>query len=122
MIKFNKQRKVMPYIIVAVKDQAKSISSLTFSFNQGLSQQMMFLHSILFSMSFSLTPTSPISAFTTSRNLLFSLPPFLFPSNSISITFLPTYFWSLHMTCPYHLSLPSLIFIPNCSILTVLQM
>ena len=26
------------------------------------------------------------------------------------------------MTCPYHLSLPSLIFIPNCSTLTVLLM
>ena len=64
----------------------------------------------------------PISSFTTSKNLLFGLPLLLFPSNCISIIFLPTYSWSLLMTCPYHLSLPSLIFIPNRSILTVLLM
>ena len=64
----------------------------------------------------------PISSFTTSKNLLFGLPLFLFPNNSISIIFLPTYSWSLLMTCPYHLSLPSLIFIPNHSTLTVLLM
>ena len=39
--------------------------------------------------------------------------------NSISIISLPTYSWSLLMTCPYHLSLPSLIFIPNRYTLTV---
>ena len=61
----------------------------------------------------------PISSFTTSKNLLFGLPLFLFPSNSISIIFLPTYSWSLLMTCPYHLSLPSLIFIPYRSTLMV---
>ena len=60
--------------------------------------------------------------FHKSRNLLFGLPLFLFPGNSISIIFLPTYSWSLLMTCPYHLSLPSLIFIPNHSTLTVLLM
>ena len=43
----------------------------------------------------------------------------LFPDNSISITLLPTYSWFLLITCPYHLSLPSLIFIPNGSTLTV---
>ena len=80
---------------------------------------MMFLHSVLFSMSLSLAPTSPISSFSISTNLLFGLPLFLFPGNSISITLLPTYFWSLLMTCPYHLSLPSLIFISNRTILTV---
>ena len=80
---------------------------------------MMFFQSVLFSMSFSLTPTFPISSFTTSKNLLFSLPLFLFPSNSISITLLCMYSWSLFMTCPYHLSLPFLIFIPNDSTLTV---
>ena len=37
----------------------------------------------------------------------------LLPSNSISNIFLPTYSWSLLMTCSYHLSLSSLIFIPN---------
>ena len=80
---------------------------------------MIFLHSVLFSMSFSLGPTSPISSFITSKNLLFGLPLFLFPGNSISITLLPIYSWSLLMTCRYRLSLPSLIFIPNRSTLTV---
>ena len=70
-------------------------------------------------MSVSLAPTYLISSFTTSINLLFGLPLFLFPSNSSAITLLPTYSWSLLMTCPYHLSLPFLLFIPNCSTLTV---
>ena len=70
-------------------------------------------------MSVSFAPTSPISSFTTSKNLLFGLPLFLFFGNSISIIFLPTHSWSLLMTCPYHLSLPSLIFIPNRSTLMV---
>ena len=84
---------------------------------------MMFLHSILFSMFFSLAPTSPISSFTTSKNLLFGLPLFLFPGNSISMTLLPTYSQSLLITCPCHLSLSSLfIFIPNRSTLTVPMM
>ena len=65
-------------------------------------------------------PTSPMSSFTTSTNFFFGLPLLLFPGNSISIIFLPAYFWSLLMTSPYHLSLPSLIFIPNRSTLTVL--
>ena len=73
-------------------------------------------------MFFSLAPTSSISSFTISENLLFDLPYFLFPSNSISITLLPTHFWSLHMTCPYHLSLPSLIYISNRSTLSVCLM
>ena len=72
---------------------------------------------VLFSTSFA--PTSPISSFTTFKNLFFGSLSFLFPGNSTSITFLPTYSWSLLMTCPYHLSLPSLIFIPNRSSLTV---
>ena len=80
---------------------------------------MMFLQTVLFSTSISLAPNSPISFFTRSKNLLLGLPLFLFPGNSIFIIFLPTYFWSLLITCPYHLSLPSLIFIPNCSTLTV---
>ena len=80
---------------------------------------MTFLQSILFSMSFSLASTSPISSFTTSKTLLFGLPLFLFLSNFISIILLPIYSWSLFMICPYHLSLSSLIFIPNRSTLTV---
>ena len=80
----------------------------------------MFLQTFLSSTFVSFAPTSSISSFTTSTNLLFGLPLFLFPGNFISIIFLPTYSWSVLMTCPYHLSLPSLIFIPNLSILTVL--
>ena len=64
----------------------------------------------------------PISSFTKFKNLLFGFPLFLFPGNSVSMIFLPTYSWSLLMTCPYHLSLLSLIFIPNRSTLTVLLM
>ena len=70
-------------------------------------------------MSVSLALTFPISSFTTTKNLLFGLPLFLFPGNSISITILPMYSWSLLMTCPYYLSLPSLIFIPNRFTLSV---
>ena len=66
----------------------------------------------------SLAPTFPISSFMTSKNLLFGLL-FLFLGSSISITLLPMYSWPLLMTCPYHFSLPSLIFIPNHSTLTV---
>ena len=90
-----------------------------FPFNQGLPQCIIFLQTVLFSTSVSFAPTSPISSFITSKNLFFCLPLFLFPGNSISITLLFTYSWSLLMTCLYHLSLPSLIFIPNCSTLTV---
>ena len=71
-------------------------------------------------MSVSFATTSPISnSFTTSKNLLFGLPLFLYPDNSISIIFLPIYSWSLLIICPCHLSLPSLIFILNHSTLTV---
>ena len=47
----------------------------------------------------------------TSKNLFFGLPLLHHPSF--------TYSWSLLITCPYHLSLPSLIFISNRSTLTV---
>ena len=93
---------------------------LTFPFSQGWPQHIIILHIFLSSTSVSFAPTSPISSFITSKNLLFGLP-LLFFGNSISIIFLPTYSWSL-MTCPYHLSLPSLIFIPNRSTLMVLLM
>ena len=93
-----------------------------FPFSQGWPQHIIIFHIFLSSMSVSFAPTSHISSFTTSKNLLFGLPLLLLPNNSISIIFLPTYFWSLLMTCPYHLSLPSLIFIPNRSTLTVLLM
>ena len=93
-----------------------------FPFNQGWPQLIIFLQTVLFSTCVSFAPTFPISSFTTSKNLLFGLPLFLFPGNSISIIFLPTYSWSLLMTSSYYLSLPSLIFIPNRFTLTVLLM
>ena len=93
-----------------------------FPFSQGWPQRIIILHIFLSSTFVSFTPTSCISSFTASKNLLFGLPLLLFSGNSISIIFLPTYSWSLLMTCAYHLSLPSLIFIPNCSTLTVLLM
>ena len=94
----------------------------TFPFSQEWPQRIIILQTFLSSTSASFAPTSPISSFTTSKNLLSSFPLFLFSGNSIFIIFLPTYSWSLLMTCPYHLSLPSLIFIPNRFTLTVLLM
>ena len=79
----------------------------------------MFFQIVLFSTSVSFAPTSPLTSFTTSRNLLFGHPIFVYPGYFISIMFLPTYSWFLLMTCPYHLSLPSLIFNPSRSTLTV---
>ena len=93
-----------------------------FSFSQRWPQRIFIFQTFLSSTSVSFAPTSSISSFTTSKNILFGLPLLLFPGNSISIIFLPTYSWSLLMTCPYHLSLPSLIFIPDRSTLTVLLM
>ena len=90
-----------------------------FPFNQGWPQRIIILQTFLSSTAVSFAPTSPISSFTTSTNLRFRLPLLLFPGNSISIIFLPTYSWSLLMTCPYYLSLPSLIFTLNRFTLTL---
>ena len=95
----------------AVKPNILLLLLSAFPFSQGWPQHTIILHIFLSSTSVSFTPTSP-----------FGLPLLLFPGNSISIIFLPTYSWSLLMTCPYHLRLPSLIFIPNRSTLTVLLM
>ena len=54
-----------------------------------------------------------MSSFTTSINLLFGLPRFLFPGNSIFSILLPIYPSSFLSTCPYHLSLASRVFSPN---------
>ena len=72
------------------------------------------------------SPSHQLLAYLLSLDLkIFSLV-FLFSSFSItpflSSFFLDTYSLSVLMTCPYHLSLPSLIFIPNRSFLTVLLM
>ena len=87
---------------------------LVFFFNQELPQRITFLNSVLFLMSIFLHIFRHYS-----RNLLFGFPLFLFSGISVYITLLPTYSWSLLMTCPYHLSLTSLIFISNRSTLTV---
>ena len=96
---------------------ASSSSPFGLSPQSGVATAYHFLQTVLSSTSVSFVPTSPISSFTTPKNLLFGVPLFLFPSNSISIIFLPTYSWSLFMTCPYHLSLLSLIFIPTLIVL-----
>ena len=44
----------------------------TFPFSQGWPQRIIILHIFLSSTSVSFTPTSPISSFTTSKNLLFA--------------------------------------------------
>ena len=54
-----------------------------------------------------------MSSFTTSINLLFGLPRFLFPGNSILSILLPIYPSSFLRRCPYHLSLASRVFSPN---------
>ena len=86
---------------------------LAFPFNQGFVQRMMFLNSVLFRMSFALARTSPISSFTTSRSLLFGFSFFLLHHS---------FFYKL-LVSPHDMSippqLPSLIIIPNRSILTV---
>ena len=87
----------------------------------GILTILLFLFLSVFNIRFLYT-NFPHIYFTTTRNLLFGLPLFLFPGNSISIIFLPPYSCSLLMTCPYHLTLPSLIFILNRSTLTVLLM
>ena len=109
---------ILPNRATLARDHRFILLLLTSSFNQGLPQRFMFLHSVLFLMSFSVALTYSISSFTTSRRLVFGLLLFLFPCNSISITLPPKYSWSILMTCPYHLSLPSLIFNSNCSTIT----
>ena len=89
-------------------------------FSQGWPQHIIILQTFQSSTSVSFVPTSPILSFTKSKNLFFGLLLFLFPDNSITIIFLPTYSWSLLMTCSYNLSLSFLIFIPNRFTLRIL--
>ena len=72
-----------------------------FPFSQGWPQRIIILHIFLSSTSVSFTPTFCISSFTASKNLLFDLPLLLFPGNSISIIFLPTYSWSTTLFFTY---------------------
>ena len=81
--------------------------------HQGSPQRIFHLQLLLSSVSSSVTSTSAMSSFTTSINLLFGLPRFLFPGNSILSTLLPAYPSPFLSTCPYHLSLASRVFSPN---------
>ena len=89
-----------------------SYSSFGFS-HQGSPQRIFLLQLFLSSVSSSVTSTSAMSSFTTSINLLFGLPRFLFPGNSILSILLPIYPSSFLRRCPYHLSLASRVFSPN---------
>ena len=89
-----------------------SSSSFGFSY-QGSPQRIFFLQFLLSTVSSSVTSTSAMSSFTTSINLLFGLPRFLFPGNSILSILLPIYPSSFLRRCPYHLSLASRVFSPN---------
>ena len=91
-------------------------SSSSFGFShQGSPQRIFFLQFLLSTVSSSVTSTSAMSSFTTSINLLFGLPRFLFPGNSILIILLPILLYpsSFLRRCPYHISLASRVFSPN---------
>ena len=89
-------------------------SSSSFGFaHQGSPQRIFLLRMFLSTVSSSVTSTSAMSSFTTSINLLFGIPRFLFPCNSILSIILPIYTSSFLRRCPYHLSLASRVFSPN---------
>ena len=104
--------------IIILNSNKQSSSSFGFS-HQG-SPQRIFLHQLFLStVSSSVTSTSAMSSFTTSINLLFGLPRFLFPGNSILSILLPIYPSSFLLRCPYHLSLASRVFsqnFPTCAV------
>ena len=101
------------FFISAVAVTLKNTSS-SFGFShQGSPQRIFLLQLFLSTVSSSVTSTSAMSSFTTSINLLFGLPRFLFPGNSILSILLPTYPSSFLRRCPYHLSLASRVFSPN---------
>ena len=88
-------------------------SSSSFGFShQGSPQRIFHLQLLLSSVSSSVTPTSAMSSFTTPINLLFGLPRFVFPGNSILSIILPIYPSSFLSTCPHHLSPASRVFSP----------
>ena len=90
------------------------VTSSSFGFShQGSPQRIFFLQFLLSTVSSSVTSTSAMSSFTTSINLLFGLPRFLFPGNSILSILLPIYPSSFLRRCPYNLSLASRVFSPN---------
>ena len=98
----------------AVRIAVVFVSSSSFGFSHQVSPQRIFhLHLFLSSVSSSVTSTSAMSSFNTSINLLFGLPRFLFPGNSIHRIRLPIYPSSFLSTWPYHLSIACRVFSPN---------
>ena len=92
--------------IVVWAETLKVASSSSFGFSQHESPQQIFhIYLVLTSVSSSVTSTSSTSSFTTSINLLFGLPRFLFPDYSILSILLPIYQSYFLSTCPFHLSL-----------------
>ena len=69
--------------------------------HQGSPQRILLLQLFLSTVSSSVTSTSAMSSFTTSINLLFGLPRFLFSGNSILSILLPIYPSSFLRRCPY---------------------
>ena len=97
-----------------VTGSGSSTKSSSFGFShQGSPQRIFFLQLFLSTVSSSVTSTSAMSSFTTSINLLFGFPRFLFPGNSILSILLPIYPSSFLRRCPYHLSLASRVLSPN---------
>ncbi|KAF7704815.1 hypothetical protein HF521_021887, partial [Silurus meridionalis] len=80
----------------------------------GALQRIVRLHTPLSSTSASFKPTTCMSSFTTSINLLFGLCLFLLPGGSILSILLLIYPMSLLCTCPNHLNLSSLNLSPKC--------
>ena len=76
-------------------------------------QRIFFLQFLLSNVSSSVTSTSAMSSFTTSIHLLFGLPRFLFPGNSIISILLQIYPSSFLRRYPYHISLASRVYSPN---------
>ena len=93
-------------------------SLLLFPF-QELPQQITVFHFNLIFVSSTLTPTTCMSFFTASTNLLFGLPLCLLPGSSISSILLPMYPLSLLCTCPNHLNLAFLAFSPSLHVWVV---
>ena len=107
--KWHQTRKPLAYeILHSVLEHINATGMYTSSsfgfFHQGSPQWIFHFQLFLSSASSSVTSTTAMSSLTTSINLLFGLPRFLFPGNSILSILLPIYPSSFLRTCPYHLS------------------
>ena len=102
------------YTITTKTNASFVLLPLLLSAFQGSSQRIFHLQLFLSSISSSVTSTSAMSSFTTSINLIFCLPRFIFPGSSILSILLPISS-SFLRTYPYHLSLTLAcrVFSPN---------